>query len=155
MFAFNYDLRLILVRPNPMRIGIGMILLLAASAELPAADWVRVTRSPRFIMEVDAASLRSRGQYTEAQFRFDYQSSQQDPKTGARYLSAIVTLLFDCSHKKYAPFRRLEFSGHQAGGVTTGSIVRPDKEIRFVDSRADTINAKMLEYVCSHTTRTK
>jgi len=132
MFAFNYDLRLILVRPNPMRIGIGMILLLAASAELPAADWVRVTHRAR------ASSWKwTRRAFVQGASTLKHNfgliiNLPSKIQRRERYLSAIVTLLFDCSHKKYAPFRRLEFSGHQAGGVTTGSIVRPDKEIRFV-----------------------
>ena len=85
----------------------------------------------------------------EALFRFNYYSERTNPKTGAQYLSAEVTGLFDCANKRFSAIERTEFKGKKSSGAKVGSIVTPTADIKFMNILPGSMNEIMFNAACS------
>ena len=114
-----------------------------------AAEWSAIAEFPEFVAEVDTRSLRARGNSVqEALFRFNYYSERTNPKTGAQYLSAEVTGLFDCANKRFSAIERTEFKGNKSSGAKVGSIVIPTADIKFMNILPGSMNEIMFNAAC-------
>ena len=114
-----------------------------------AAEWTEIAEFPEFVAEVDTRSFRAPGSSVEeAQFRFNYYSARTNPKTGAQYLSAEVTGLFDCANKRFSAIERTEFKGNKSSGPKVGSIVIPTADIKFIDILPGSMNEIMFNAAC-------
>lgn len=119
-----------------------------------ATNWLLLVDVPPVQLEVDGDSIAAKRDLVEARFRFDHSKLQKSVAEGY-YQSAEVTSLFNCKDGTYAPYRRIEFEGHNSTGKKISRIVREGSDISFYDPGPGSMGEIMFDHVCHKRIGTK
>lgn len=132
-----------------MRIFSLLCLLQITTANAFAADFQPIAESEAFTANIDVASIKHvSGEIYESSFLFSYSTPQKSHQSGAAYQSALITSRFDCGHKKFAPYRRVEFAEKNKNGPQVATVAIPENKIRYYDIQPTSMNEIMHDAVC-------
>jgi hypothetical protein len=129
------------------------IALLAMSTALNAqsTSWHLVVKSDdgQVTFYADSTSLTIHDALRTVRLLYDYAQTQQNPDTLERHLSTIELASIDCKGRRIAPVQSTNYTGHKgAGAVVSKSVNVPKEQLRYVTAAADSLDEKVVSYVC-------
>lgn len=130
---------------------ITIILLITFSSQALSADWEILLDDPELKAEIDAERIKPVNKYVfEATFRFTHPAYLKNADNGGLYNTAHVTSRFDCLHKTYAPYHRVEFSSEIGEGSPIGVVNIPLEKLKFSSLMSGSMNEIMYQRVCGN-----
>jgi hypothetical protein len=128
--------------------------LLAMSTALNAqsTSWRLVVKSDdgQIAFYADSTSLAIHDTLRSVRLLYDYAQTQQNPDTLERNLSTIELASIDCKSRRIASVQSTNYAGHKgAGAVVSKSVSVPKEQLRYVTAEADSLDDKVVKYVCA------
>jgi hypothetical protein len=98
----------------------------------------------------DSTSLAIQDTLRTVRLLYDYAQTQQNPDTLERHLSTIELASIDCKSRRIAPMQSTNYTGRKgAGAVVSNSARVPKEQLRYVTATADSLDDKVINYVCA------
>lgn len=133
-----------------MRNSYELVIFVVALLWMPVAiadDWQPLASGP-VTLEIDATSLQKHDGLIEARFRFNHATRQQTSKAGHAFRSSIVTIMFNCKERKYAPYKRLEYDGESGTGNEVNRVFLSGDAVKYYEPVPNSMADIMFEQAC-------
>jgi hypothetical protein len=131
--------------------GIGL-LVMSTALNAQSTSWRLVVKSDdgQIAFYADSSSLAIHDTLRTVRLLYDYAQTQQNPDTLERNLSTIELASIDCNSRRIAPVQSTNYAGHKgAGAVVSKSASVPKEQLRYVTAAADSLDDKVVKYVCA------
>jgi hypothetical protein len=144
-----------IVRPRASRKALAWgFAPLAMSTALSAqsTSWHVVVKSDdgQMTFYADPKSLVIRDSLRTVRLLYDYAQTQQNPDTLQQILSTIELASIDCRTRRIAPVQSANYAGHKGtGAIVSNSVTVPKEQLRYVTAAADSLDEKVVKYVCA------
>jgi hypothetical protein len=131
--------------------GIGL-LAMSTALHAQSTSWRLVVKSDdgQIAFYADSTSVAIHDTLRTVRLLYDYAQTQQNPDTLERHLSTIELASIDCKSRRIAPVQSTNHAGHKgAGAVVSKSASVPKEQLRYVTAEADSLDDKVVKYVCA------
>jgi hypothetical protein len=131
--------------------GIGL-LAMSTALNAQSTSWRLMVKSDdgQIAFYADSASLAIHDTLRTVRLLYDYAQIQQNPDTLERHISTIELASIDCKSRRIAPVQSTNYAGHKgAGAVVSKSVSLPKEQLRYVTAAADSLDDKVVKYVCA------
>jgi hypothetical protein len=131
--------------------GIGL-LAMSTALNAQSTSWRLVVNSDdgQIAFYADSTSVAIHGRLRNVRLLYDYAQTQQNPDTLERHLSTIELASVDCESRRIAPVQSTNYAGHKgAGALVSKSMSVPNEQLRYVTAAADSLDDKVVKYVCA------
>jgi hypothetical protein len=131
--------------------GIGL-LAMSTALNAQSTSWRLVVKSDdrQIAFYADSSSLAIHDTLRTVRLLYDYAQTQQNPDTLERNLSTIELASIDCNSRRIAPVQSTNYAGQKgAGAVVSKSASVPKEQLRYVTAAADSLDDKVVKYVCA------